>query len=139
MIIAHPAGGCYRAPMNAWTELLGQVELWIVGMASEDPPFEQLPGETYLSAVERVLEQTEASTQSACVTLAERQTMPRLTSAERFHLWQRLEYAREFLLSLQSAPLEMPATEATLKWLLLNCWIRGRQRLLQRARDASAE
>lgn len=127
----------YSRRMNAWTELLGRVELWIVGLESEDPPFEQTPGESYLEAVSRVLAQTESCVEAACADLAEHQKLPALSAAERFHIHQRLEYAREILLSLQSAPLEMPASDQVLRWLLLDCWLRGRQRLLQRARDCT--
>lgn len=125
--------------MTTWGELLGQVELWRLRIEDDgQQPCAARPGETYLELIERTLQSTEAAVCAACEQLAATHTLPPLAPAEAFHLWARLDYARELLMSLQRAPLAMPATGAVLRWLLLAAWAQGRQRLLQRVRDISA-
>lgn len=123
--------------MESWKELLGMVELWMARMPDDEPPCEPTDGSSYYESIVRLLEDTESAVTTACDELAMKETLPSLSRAEEFHMWARLDYAREILLSMQSAPFGMPKTDQTLRWLLFGAWRYGRQRFLQRLRDVS--
>jgi hypothetical protein len=125
--------------MKSWNDLLGMVELWQVAMVDDDPPIDSVEPETYEQSVLREIERTEPAVTAACESLITTMRVPKLQPVERFFLWARLDYARELLLSLRDAPSQMPPADQTLRWLLGPAWRVGRQRFLQRVRDASCK